>query len=150
MRIRINEAADGPVLGGNFGFDTAPGCAIASQHDLALDVDAQFLQLAIVVRQAIVHIDQLAGDIAIGRVGVIDGQVAFFDAAGFVAFDGRLFDLRGESGGGHHFEEARLRGGEERIKCFDGGFVAPAFELRGDEFGRGFAAWGADVVGLGR
>src|SRR6185436_4617326 len=44
VRIRIDDAGDGAVLGRHLRLDPAPAAAVAREHDLALDVDTQLLQ----------------------------------------------------------------------------------------------------------
>ena len=44
-------------------------------HDLALDVDAQLGELLVVFGDAVVHVDEIGRDVAIGGVGVERGQL---------------------------------------------------------------------------
>ena len=76
VRIRIDDAGDRAVLGRDLRLDAAPAAAVAREHDLALDVDAELLQRLVVGGDAEVHVDDLAGDVARRRVGVVGGQDA--------------------------------------------------------------------------
>ena len=75
VRVGIDEAADGAVLGRHLGLDAAPRTAVARDHDGALDGDAQAVELLVVVGHAVVDVDQRRGDVAIDRVGVVGGQL---------------------------------------------------------------------------
>ena len=73
--IGIDEASDGAVLGRDFGLDAAPGIAVARDHDGAFDRNAQAFELLVVIRDAVVDVDQRRGDVAVDRVGVVGGQL---------------------------------------------------------------------------
>ena len=127
-RVGVNDAADGAVLGGYFGFDAAPRAAVACDDDLALHVDAHLGQTLVVGRDAVVDVDQLARDVAVDGVGVVDGQTAGGVGSALVAFHGRLAEPRGVMFRRDHLEQTRARRREQRIEGLDRGFVTPALE----------------------
>src|SRR5207302_7175947 len=75
VRIGKNEAADGAVLGSNLGLDTAPRVVIARDDDLALHGNAHAIELLVVLRDTVVHVDELSGDVSVDRVRVIGGKL---------------------------------------------------------------------------
>ena len=75
VRIGKNEAADGAVLGSNLGLDTAPRVVIARDDDLALHGNAHAIELLVIFRDAVVHVDELSGDVSVDRVRVIGGKL---------------------------------------------------------------------------
>src|SRR6185503_13008216 len=94
-RIRINNAANGPVLGGDFRLDAAPRAAIPSDDDLAFDVDSAFFQLFVIGRNPVIDVNERTSDIAVYRVCVIRRELlgllagrSVFIKRGFVKFEG--------------------------------------------------------------
>ena len=83
-RVRVDEAGDRAVLVGDLGLDAAPSAAVPRQDDLALDVDFHLLQPHVVGRHTVVHVDDVASCVAVGRIGVEDrrrisiGRVGIF------------------------------------------------------------------------
>ena len=75
MRIRVNDAAYSAMFGGHFWLDAAPGCAIACNHDCAFHGNPKPFELLVVIRNAVVDIDQRRGDVAIHGIGVICGKL---------------------------------------------------------------------------
>src|SRR5262249_60214000 len=74
-RIGIDDASNGPVLRSDFGLDTAPGIAIARNHDGSLHRDAKAVEFFVVFGNSVVHIDERRGDIAVNGIGVVSGQL---------------------------------------------------------------------------
>ena len=89
-RIGIEDAADGAVFVRQRRLDAAPGDAVAHDHDLAFHVDALRAQVFVILRQAVVGIDERRGDIAGGGEGVVGRKLAAFVRI-LVAGDGGLF-----------------------------------------------------------
>ena len=133
------------MLGGDLRFDAAPGAEIAGDNDLALHVDAHSGQALVVGRYAVVYVDELTGNVAVGGVGVVHRQT-IGPRRGLVAFHGRLGEARDVMLGRNHFEDARLGRREERIKCLDLSLVAPALEQRSDFLGNQLATRRADMM----
>ena len=64
-RVRVDEAADGAMFGRHLRFDAAPRSAIAGDDNFAPHIDALSFERLVVGRHALVHVDQLAGDVAV-------------------------------------------------------------------------------------
>ena len=75
VRIGVDDAAHRAVFGGHLRLDAAPGPAVARDHDRALDGNAQAFELLVVVRNAVVHVDERRGDVAVDGVGVVGGKL---------------------------------------------------------------------------
>ena len=99
MRVGIDQASDGAVLGRHFGLDAAPRIAVARDHDGALHGDAQAVERFVVFGDAEVHVNQRRGDVAIDGVGVIDRQLLVVLGRGGVHGNGRFGQLGGELSG---------------------------------------------------
>ena len=65
MRIGVDDAPDRPMLGGDFRFDAAPRSAIPRDDDRAFHADAEAIEFLVILRHAMVHVDQRRGDIAV-------------------------------------------------------------------------------------
>src|SRR5206468_12573236 len=92
-RIGIDDAADRAMFGRNLGFDAAPGTAVAGDHDLAFHIDAPALERFVILRNTVVHVDQLSRDITIDRIRVVRGQLLGFLSRGGVFFEYRFFQF---------------------------------------------------------
>src|SRR6266478_6029185 len=75
MRVGVDQAANGTVLGGNLGLDAAPGVEVARNDDFALDGDAHALELLVVFGDSVVDVDEGSGNIAVDRVGIVGGKL---------------------------------------------------------------------------
>ena len=64
-----------PCSAATFGLMPRQRLAVARDDDLALDVDAELVELLVVLGHAVVHVDETAGDVAVGRVGVVGRQL---------------------------------------------------------------------------
>ncbi len=62
----VEDAADGPVLGGHLRLDATPRAAVARQDDLACHVDAHPVEFFVIPRDALVDVDEFGGDVAVG------------------------------------------------------------------------------------
>src|SRR6185437_17085256 len=71
LRVGVDDATDGPVLLRELGFQAAPAFAIAGDDDLALDIDAVTRENLVIIGHAVVDVDEIARDIAIGPVDVV-------------------------------------------------------------------------------
>src|SRR4029077_5608510 len=74
VRIRIDDAGDGAVLGRHLRLDPAPAAAVAREHDLPFHVDAELLEGLVVGGHAKVYVDDFAADITGRRIGVVGGK----------------------------------------------------------------------------
>ncbi len=96
VRIGINEATDRAMFRRDLGLDAPPRAAIARDDDFAFHIDASFGQRFVVLGHAEIHIDQLAGNIAVDGVSVVSRQLFRHQARGRVLRQGRLLQRGGE------------------------------------------------------
>ena len=75
MGIGKYQAADGAVFGSDLGLDAAPGVVITRDDDLALHGNTHAIELLVVLRDTVVHVDELSGDVSVDRVRVIGGKL---------------------------------------------------------------------------
>ena len=132
-RVGVDEATDGPALGGDLRLDAAPRAAVARDDDLPLHVHAAPLQLLVVARHSVVDVDELAGHVAVDRVGVVGRQLLGGLPRGRVLRERRLREARGETLGRDQFQHALPRRGEEHVVALDLDLVAPRAEEAGHE-----------------
>ena len=149
LRIRIDQAADGAVLPRHLGLDAAPAAAVAGQHDLPLHADAGLLELLVVGRHAEVHVDDLAGDLAVGGIGVVGRRLVLVERIGILR-DRRLLDQHGPAGRLHHLEPALARPRHVGLGHLDGGVEAERLELLQRVLGDHLRTRAPGDVGLGR
>lgn len=145
-RIGVDETADRPMLGGNLRLDAAPRSAVACDHDLAANLDAVLRQLVVILRNSVVDVHQLAGHVAVGRVGVEDRKLLIRLTGCPVLRQARLEQLRRVLLRRSHFDDAHSRSGKEDIERFDLRVVSPRSKQRGDELGVFFSVGRAEVV----
>ena len=146
LRIGEDDAADRAVLGRDLGLDAAPGAAVAGQHDLALDVDAAPVELVVVLGPPVVHVHEIAGDVAVDRVGVVGRQLLAALARRAVGRERGLAERCGEARRRHHLEHARLRRGEQHVEALDRRVEAPRAEEPGEVVGVLLVVGRAQVV----
>lgn len=60
---------------GNFRLNAAPGVTVSRDDDSAFDGDAAASKLIVILGNAIIHINERAGDITVGRIGVVGGEL---------------------------------------------------------------------------
>ena len=147
--IGIDEASDRAVLGGDFGLDAAPGISVTRDHDCALDRNSHALQFLVVIRSAVVDVHQRRGDVAVGRIGVVGGQL--FSLLIGCGIDGqrRLLQFGGEFCRLDQFDDPYFRRGKQHVETFDVGVQAPLFEFGEHPLGIVFVIGRADVVRTG-
>ncbi len=107
-RVRVDEAPDGAVLGRHLRLDAAPGVPVAREDDLALHGDPQPVELLVVLGHAVVHVDERAGDVAVGRVRVVGRELLGLLAAGGIDRQGRLLEREPETRRRDHLDAAAL------------------------------------------
>ena len=90
VRIGVNNAAYRAMLRRHFGFDAAPGTAIPRDHDSPFHRDAQAFELLVIFGNAVVHVHERPGHVAVDRVGVVSGELFVVLAGGGVCRNGRL------------------------------------------------------------
>ncbi len=144
--VRIDDAADGAMLIGQLDLQAPPSLAIADDDDLALHVDAHAGQDDIVVGIAVVDVDQVARDIAIGGVDQIGRQGVLAHRRRGVARQWRFIEAGLERRWPDQFQRFMLWRGVEDLEGLDARVPAPGFQLVTDEFRIGLVVRGADFV----
>lgn len=148
-RVGVDDAADGAVLGRDLGLDAAPRLPVTRDHDPAADADAEAVEDAVVVGDAVVHVHQLAGDVAVGGVGV-EGRELVGLAAGGVLGEHGLAQAGGEALGRDHFEPAAGGPGHQRLELLDASVEPEGSKPRQNGLGYPARALGAGLVRHGR
>ena len=147
--IGIDDAANGPVLAGNFGLDAAPAFAITRDHDRALDGNSQPVQLFVIVAVAVIHIHQRRGHISVDGIGVVGRKLFGSLARSRIDGEGRFLQLGAKFRGLDEFEHPFFRRGEQYIEGLDVRVESPFFEAGEHPFGVVFVIRRADVVRAG-
>ncbi len=145
-RVREDQTADGAVLRRDLGLDAAPGTAVARQHDLPSDIDAALRELLIVLRQAVVDVDQVGLDVAVDRVDVVAGQLLLLLTRRRIVGERTLVEPGTEAGRRDELERAQLRRREEDVEALDPRLVTPARKEVAHPFGVGAPPLRADMV----
>src|SRR2546426_208353 len=148
--IGVDEASHRPVLGRDLGLDAAPRAAVARDHDRALDGDPHALELLVVRGNAVVHVHEGPGDVAVRGIGVVGGELLVLLAGGGIAGDGRLLELGDEASGRHELDHPLARGGEQHVERLDLRLPSPLLELREQPLGVRLVVGRAHVVRPGR
>ena len=120
--------ATAPCSYATFGLMPRQPAAVARQHDLALHVDAELLQPVVVRRHAVVDVDDFAGGVAVGGVGVEDRRGVGVVRVRILGQD-RFLDRHGGSGRRHHLDDPLGRPGHHRLEALDPRIEAPRLEL---------------------
>ena len=127
--IGIDEASDRAMLGRNLGLDAAPGISIARDGNGSLDRDPHARQFFVVIRSAVVDINQRRGDVAVGRVGVVGGKLFGLLVGGRIDGQRRLLQFGGEFRGLEQFDDAHFRRGKQHVESFNAGVEPPLLEF---------------------
>src|SRR5262249_46971224 len=77
------------------GFEAAPSSPVPSYDDLAFDIDSAPREILIVIRHAVVDVDEVAGNVAIGAINVVRTH-AVRPGGGRITRDGWLLERRDE------------------------------------------------------
>ena len=134
------------MLGGDLGLDAAPRAAVARDHDRALHRNAQPVEHFVVLGDAVVHVHQRRGDVAIDGVGVVAGELLGVLPGGGVGGFGGFGQLGREVRRLHHFERALFGRGEEHVEGLDVRVEAPLLQLRQQPLGVVVIVGRADVM----
>ena len=135
-----------PFSAATFGLIPRHEPPVACDHDLALDVDAALRQLLVVRGHAVVDVDELAGHVAVDRVGVVGRQLLARLARRRVLRERRLGERGAERSRREHLDQAHLRGREQHVEGLDARVVAPGAEEPGHPLGVVLAVGRAQVV----
>src|SRR5439155_1140355 len=128
--IGVDEASHRSVLGGDLGLEAGPRPAVARDHDHALDGNPEALELLVIRGNAVVHVDERPGDVAVRGIGVVGGELLALLAGGGVPGHRWLLELRDEAGGRHELDRPLARGWEQHIERLDLRLPPPLLELR--------------------
>src|SRR5437016_12679957 len=93
-RYALDPSSGRPVFGSHLGLDAAPGLAIAGDHDCAFHRDAQPFQLLVIIRNAVVDINQWRSDISICGILVIRGKLLGLLVGSWSVCERRLLQRR--------------------------------------------------------
>ena len=145
-----DQAADSPVFLRQLRLQAPPAGPVAGQHDLALHRDAEVLQGLVVLRHAVVHIDDVGGHIAVPLIGHIGGQGAVGLNGGAVPLHRRFVQGGGEGMRAQQLQLFRDRGRVEDVEGLDPRVPAPGLELGQHQLGIGLVVGGAHMVRLRR
>ena len=117
-----------PCSAATFGLMPRHEPPVAGEHDRALHGDAQPLELLVVLGQAVVHVDEGAGHVAVDRVGVVARELLVLLAAGRVHGEGRLGEPQLEARRRDHLDPPLLRRREEHVERLDPRVAPPLAE----------------------
>ena len=149
-RIGIDDRADRAMFLRQLRLQPAPADTVARYRDLALHIDAAPGERLVIVRQAVIYVDEVSGDVAVALEGDIGGQRAGGVGRGVVARDRWFLPAKHDLLGRHHLDRRRNRRGIEHREGLDLRVPAPFLELREHELGIGLVVRRADMVGLRR
>ncbi len=137
------------MLGRHLGLDAAPGISVTRDHDCTLDRNAHALEFLVVVRDAVVDVNQRGSDVAVRRVGIVGGKL--FGLLVGCGIDGqrRLLQFGSEFRGFEQFYDPHFRSGKQSIESLDVGIETPLLEFGEHPFGIVLVIRGADVVRTG-
>ena len=133
-----------------FRLQPAPADTVAGDDDLALDADAQPLQRLVIVRHAVIDVDEVGRHIAVALIGDIGRQRAGGPGGGGVALDRRFLQRRLERFRSDQLQRLADRRRIQHLERFDARVPAPAFELRHLEIGIFLVVRRAHLVRLRR
>jgi hypothetical protein len=149
-RVGVDDAADGPMVLRQLRLQPAPALAIARDHDAAAHVDAHAVERLVVVRHAVVHIDQRGGHIAVPLVGDVGGQRPGGPRGGGVASNRAFLERGPERRWVGRFQHLGDRRGIQHGERLDMRVPAPVAEQLQLVLGVGLVVRRADLVRLGR
>ncbi len=94
------------------------------------------LEYFVVLGDAVIHVDERRGDIAVGGIRVVGGKLLGLLIRGGICGQRGLLQLGGEVRPAlDEFDEALFRRGEEHVEGFDMRVEAKFFELRQNPLG---------------
>ncbi len=148
-RIGIDDASHGAMLGGDLRLDAAPRASVTGDHDGPLYRHTHPVEAVIIGADALVHINQRRGHIAVDRVGRCRSVVA---SACY-----RMWGLHATGGscsfalkvvGATSSNSRSLGVGKSTIEGLDLRVQPPALELRQNPLGVFFVIRRADMMGM--
>ena len=105
--------------------------------------------MLVVIRGAVVDVNQRRGDVAVGRVGVVSGKLFRLLVRGRIDGQRRLLQFGREFRGLEQFDDAHFRRGKQHVEIFDTGIETPLLEFSQHPFGVVLVIGRAYVVGAG-
>ncbi len=151
MRVGVNQAANGAVLGRNFGLDAAPGVVVTRDDNLPLDGDTHALELLVVLGDPVVDVDERGSDVAVDRVSVIGGELLDLLIGGGVLRKSGFLEPGDELRAAFdEFNDTFSGRWKENVKLLDVRVETEVLEFRGDPFGVVLVGGRAHVVRVRR
>ena len=147
LGIGINDAADRPMLGSDFGLDAAPAFAVARDYDGAFDGNSHPVELLVIFAVAVVDVNERGGHVSIDGIRVIGRQLFGGLIGGGIARNGGFLKLGSELGGLDHFDDALFGRREKHLEGLDVGVQSPFFEFGEDPVRIVFVVGRAHMVG---
>ena len=148
-RVGVNQTSDRAVLRRNLGLDAAPGSAVARDDDRAFHAYAVPGEHLVVRGDAVIHIDDRRGDIAVDRVDVVRRQLLRLLRGCRVARDRGFMERETEVRGRHHLDGPLERRRIQHVERFDLRIESIRLELREEPFGVVLVIGRADVMRAG-
>ncbi len=133
--VGIDQATDRAMLRGHLHLDPSPRLAVTGDHDRPLHRDAQAVQGLVILRDAIVHIDERCGHVAVDGIGVVGRELLGLLIRGRVLRDGRLLELRDEADRLDELEDPGLRGRKKHVVLLNLRVESPGLESLQNPFG---------------
>ena len=130
VRIGIDDAAHRSMLGRDLRLDSTPGMEVARNHNRALHRYSHALKLLIVFGDTVVHVHKRRRDIAICRIGVVDGKLLGLLVRCGINLYSRLLQLGNELFRLYEFDHSFFRSREEDFESFYFCIETPFFEFR--------------------
>ena len=148
FRVRIDQTCHGSVFGSHFRFGSSPAFTVSSQHNLTADVNADLLQIFVILWNTVVYVNNRCCDFARSGVGIVAGKL--MGVGGIrVFFEDRFGKTKLMPDGGNHFKDPFHRVGQQSLKGFDANVEARFTELFERVISHFLRCGGAGSVRLG-
>src|ERR1017187_2272025 len=129
-RIGVDEPTPGPVLEDHLRLYAAPRAPVAREDYLALHVPAASLELLVILRHAVVPVDDLGGHVPVDGVRVVDRKLFVLLPRRRIFGKRGLGERRRERRRRDHLQDAGFRDREQDRELLD-----PRLEAEGPEKG---------------
>ncbi len=147
-RVRIDQAAHSAMFLSQLGLQTTPAATVACDDDLALHADPSAGQRVVIVRHALIDVDQVGSDVAVSLVRQIRWQRVAGVARGVIPCNSPLLSSQPDPGGGQHFDRRGDRRRIENPEGLDPRVPPPGREQCQHHLRIGLVMRRADMVGL--
>ncbi len=145
--VGVDDGGDRAALRRHLGLDASPAATVLGDHHLAAHVHAHGLEPVVVFRKPVVDEDQLTGNVAVGRVGVEQGELPVVVGV-LVAVHRRFLQPGDVSLGRDQLDVPCHRHRHVRLELLDPGVEAPRPEALQGVLCHGPRPRAAGVVGL--